>query len=45
LNQLVTEFKDAISANQVEERGWAKWIYGISKLGINIYTTILSQQQ
>jgi NAD(P)-dependent dehydrogenase (short-subunit alcohol dehydrogenase family) len=42
---LLTEFKDAISANQVEERGWPKWIYGISKLGINIFCNILSKSQ
>ena len=42
---LLAEFKDAISANQVEERGWPKWIYGTSKLGINIFCNILSKSQ
>ena len=42
---LIGEFRDAIGVNQVEERGWPKWIYGISKLGINIYSTILGRQE
>lgn len=45
LYKLVEEFKDAIAKGEVEQRGWPKWIYGISKLGINLYCTILSQNE
>ena len=44
LVKLIEEFKDAIVCNQVEERGWPKWTYGVSKLGINLFCSILGKQ-
>jgi hypothetical protein len=40
---LIEEFKTGIVNNNYEEKGFPKWIYGISKLGINIYTSILAK--
>ncbi len=45
LVKLVAEFKDAIAQNEVEQRGWPKWTYGISKLAINLYCNILGHQE
>lgn len=45
LFKLADEFKDAIANEEVEKRGWVRSIYGTSKLCINLYCKILSQQE
>ena len=45
LYKLIEEYKQAILKNEVEKRGWVNEVYGISKLGINLYCSILSRNQ
>ena len=41
----MAEFKKGVSENTYSEQGWPKSIYGASKVGINLYTKILSRNE
>lgn len=45
LLELIKEFENAVADKTYADKGWPKWIYGISKLGINIYCNILGKRQ
>jgi NAD(P)-dependent dehydrogenase (short-subunit alcohol dehydrogenase family) len=45
LFELLQEFEAAVDNNTYAEQGWPKWSYGVSKLGINLYNTILARNQ
>ena len=36
------DFSDGVKEGNYEERGWPKWIYGMSKVGINFYAKVLA---
>lgn len=42
---LVKEFADEVADNTFLEKGWPKWSYGVSKLAINTYTSILGHDK
>ena len=37
------EFEKAAIQNKIEEMGWPLYVYGVSKIGINLYAKILSK--
>ena len=39
---LMQEFQRDVKEEKWEERGWPRWAYGVSKLGINLYTKIIA---
>lgn len=44
IEKLLTEFVDAVSEGTYADKGWPKWGYGISKLGIDVYhPTVLAR--
>lgn len=43
LNQLAEEYISSVKNNTFESKGWPKWGYGVSKLLLNVYIRILSQ--
>jgi hypothetical protein len=43
LFDLVEEFTTAVKEGNYAEKGWPKWIYGVSKIGINLYAKVLAK--
>ena len=43
LFEIINDFIQGVKEGNYEERGWHKWIYGISKIGINHYARVLSK--
>ena len=37
------EFENDVANGTYEQKGWPKWSYGVSKLGINVYHSILGK--
>ena len=42
---LLKEFESSVADNSCAEKGWSKWVYGVSKLGINLYHKWLGRQE
>ncbi len=45
LFNLVHQFEAGVANNTYEQEGWPKWSYGISKLAINVYHSILARNE
>ena len=41
LFDLIKDFREGVKEDNYTERGWPKWIYAISKIGINHYAKVL----
>ncbi len=39
------QFRQSIAENSVEAKGWPKTVYGMSKLSINLYCSVLSKSE
>ena len=37
------KFQQDVKEGKWEDRGWPRWAYGVSKLGINLYAKVMSQ--
>ena len=40
--EMMNDFIEGVKEGNYEEKGWPKWIYGMSKVGINHYARVLS---
>ena len=43
ITQLLEEFLQGVGDGSYEQKGWPKWGYGISKLGINVFHSALAR--
>ena len=41
LFELMSDFREGVKEGNYADRGWPKFIYGISKVGINHYPKVL----
>ena len=42
---LMKEYEQGVADGNFEEKGWPKWGYGVSKLGIDVWTSALANQE
>ena len=42
---LMKEYQQGVADGNYQEKGWPKWGYGVSKLGINVWTSVLANYE